>query len=65
MEVDGSAVYWADFFFGRVMKAPLGGGEAVAIACNQASPAGIALDATHVYWTNFGDGTIMKAPKLQ
>jgi hypothetical protein len=43
------------------MKVPIGGGAIVTLACDQAGPGFIAVDATDVYWTR--DGAVMKAPK--
>ncbi|WP_437659259.1 hypothetical protein [Sorangium sp. So ce1182] len=60
--IDAANAYWTSADRGTVMKAPIdGGGDAVALATDQASPLGVAVDATHVYWVNEG-GTVMKVP---
>jgi hypothetical protein len=51
---------------GRVVKAPKGGGEMVAVATNQHHPTEVLLDDDTVYWIDAGsssDGAVMKAPK--
>ena len=45
------------------MRAPIGGGPAVALATGQAYPTGIAINSTRVFWLNFGTGTINSVPK--
>lgn len=60
--IDAANAYWTSADLGTVMKAPIdGGGDAVALATDQASPLGVVVDATHVYWVNEG-GSVMKVP---
>jgi hypothetical protein len=51
---DGTNVYWANNFGFAVMRAPVTGGAAVAISCDQEKPQGIAQDTKNVYWTTEG-----------
>jgi len=57
--VDATSVYWTEITLnpvaGWVMKAPLGGGEAVTLAA-ATWPIGIAVDATSVYWAESEEG---------
>jgi len=52
--VHGSNAYYIDRAEGRydILKIPVEGGAATALASGKASNGGIAADATHVYWTN-------------
>ncbi|MEP7121351.1 MAG: hypothetical protein ABJE95_10595 [Byssovorax sp.] len=65
--VDGSFVYVAETAWqGRVVKAPKGGGELVAIATEQHHPTEVLVDAAAVYWIDAGsssDGAVMKVAK--
>ena len=62
--VDATNLYWtnsgsptdAAWPDGTVMKMPLAGGEAVALASNQPGPFNLVVDATNVYWTNYDNG---------
>ncbi len=69
MTMDDGNVYWADDVptvgtnSGAIMAAPLGG-QSKSLASNQASPAGIAVDAANIYWTDRAtgqnDGAVMQ-----
>jgi hypothetical protein len=52
--VDDAYVYFGAYgdAGGAVMKVPIGGGPASAIAPGQAVPEGVAIDANNVYWVN-------------
>jgi hypothetical protein len=80
--VDESAVYWTnratdpetgdcETADGVVMMVPLGGGEPVTLATEQACPYAIAVDDTGVYWVNHGledqafSGSVMRMRKGQ
>jgi hypothetical protein len=65
--VDDTSVYWLatttlDHPSGSVMKAPIGGGELVALTSSQYSPSGLAVDDTSVYFTT-QDYVLMKMAK--
>jgi sugar lactone lactonase YvrE len=55
----GSDLYWSNNLGGTIMRMPKVGGTPVPIAENQASPAGMAVDAVAVYWVNIDDGRVM------
>jgi hypothetical protein len=48
----GTYVYWTDYSYGAVARAPVGGGTAMTLVDMQLYPYGIAVDATNVYWVN-------------
>jgi hypothetical protein len=52
--VDAINVYYADPYAGTVMKMPVRGGSAVALASGQAFPYSVAADSGYVYWSNWG-----------
>ncbi|MDB4955590.1 MAG: putative secreted protein [Myxococcales bacterium] len=56
LAVDAQNVYWTDWQLGTVWRAPIAGGDPVAIGTNQRLPDGIAVDASAIYWTSY-DGT--------
>jgi hypothetical protein len=78
LATDASSIYWCSagtptlsYQDGSIMKAPLAGGTAVALASNQAIPHGIAVEDEHVYWVNHGSvgynstsGSVMKVSTL-
>jgi hypothetical protein len=47
--VGATSVYWSDLS-GAILRAPLGGGPAIALAQGQDIPGAVAIDADHVYW---------------
>jgi hypothetical protein len=57
--VSGGFVYWANRGDGSIMRAPVVGGTAQAVALAQPDPVGIAADEHGVFWTNAGDGTVV------
>jgi hypothetical protein len=67
--LDANYVYWTenDPSNGSVMRVPIRGGTAVALATGQSSPGGIASDASYVYWTTdgvqSGSGAVVRAHK--
>jgi hypothetical protein len=63
LAVDGASVYWLESDAGTVMKAPKGGGAAVALATGQAAPFDLALDASNVYWSNRRGNAVMRVAK--
>ena len=58
----GDGIVWTNYSAGTVMKAPLDGGAAIAIATKQSGPCAIATDGTNLYWTNSTNGTVIKMP---
>jgi hypothetical protein len=61
--VDATSVYFTTFYDdGAVMKVPLAGGTAIALASAQDSPMSLVVDGVNVYWTNWDGGTVMAAP---
>lgn len=64
---DETAVFWTRFDptdnLGEVYTARPDGGARGALASNQATPRGIAIDATTVYWVNEDDDTVMSLPR--
>jgi hypothetical protein len=67
--VDGSYVYFSDYYKGTVQSVPLSGGVVTDMATNQARPYMLAVDADYLYWTELGtlsgdpDGAILKRAK--
>lgn len=67
LSVDGESKYlfWvrhtATSATAEVVKAPVAGGEPVAIASAYGSNNSVAVDATHVYWSNGPSGTVTGA----
>ena len=51
MVADETFVYWTDNKAATVMKVPVTGGAAIAIAQGQAEPTGIAVNSSYVYWS--------------
>jgi sugar lactone lactonase YvrE len=63
--VDANFVYWANFFDGRVMKAPIGGqGQAVAVFNGTTTDGSsyVAVNARTIFWTGYSKGLIYGAP---
>jgi hypothetical protein len=58
--VDSASLFWANGGDGTVMRMPLAGGTAVAIATGGRSPDGIVVDTTNAYWTDYLAGDVMK-----
>lgn len=56
--VDATSVYWTN---GDVMRVPIGGGEARAIAVGNANGP-VAVDRTNVYWADSQAQALMKVP---
>jgi hypothetical protein len=50
LAVDGDHVYWTEFDRGRVMRAPVGGGEAEVVASEQDEPQALAARDGQVVW---------------
>jgi hypothetical protein len=48
---DGTTVYWANSSGLAVQRAPVTGGTAETVSCDQARPNGITRDASAIYWT--------------
>ncbi len=63
--LDDTFVYWGDHLSGHIMKAPKGGGPAIAIVSGEGSFESIAVDDQYVYWIfgSIGDGYVARAPK--
>jgi virginiamycin B lyase len=59
--VDGSHVYWANFY-GGIGRADLDGQNVnQSFITGYANPAGVAIDGSHIYWANVNSGTIGRA----
>jgi hypothetical protein len=61
MAVDGSHVYWANFY-GGIGRADLDGqnvNQSFITGC--ANPSGVAIDGSHIYWANVNSSTIGRA----
>jgi hypothetical protein len=72
LALDAEYVYWTSQGIwggvpavgaGKVLKAPLGGGDVQEVAICQAKPSAIAVDGSSVYWLNWVTGEIIQAPK--
>jgi hypothetical protein len=61
LATDSSSVYWADFYAGTLMKAPLGGGPPVHLVGGQDQPGGLVVDDAHLFWTTYYGGTVMRS----
>ena len=61
MAVDGSHVYWANFY-GGIGRADLDGQNVnQSFITGYANPAGVAIDGSHIYWANVNSSTIGRA----
>jgi hypothetical protein len=60
--IDSQFVYYGDPSAGNVMKAPIGGGAAIALVNGQTGPHAGAVDANNVYWFN-SSGELRSFPK--
>src|SRR5438067_13842256 len=61
MAVDGSHVYWANFY-GGIGRADLDGQNVnQSFITGYANPAGVAIDGSHIYWANVNSSSIGRA----
>jgi hypothetical protein len=72
LALDADYVYWTSQEIwggapavgaGKVLKAPLGGGDVQEVAICQAKPSAMAVDGSSVYWLNWVTGEVIQAPK--
>lgn len=60
LAVDATHVYWTNFIFEEVARAPKTGGEEEIIADLNASPQEVIVDDQHAYWTTTGDSDVLQ-----
>ncbi len=60
LAVDGTSLYWTEYFPGYVMKTGLSGGAIVTLAAGSMGPDQIVVRGDFVYWTNTSVGGVFK-----